>query len=213
MDGLEAVAGRIEQIRSGLSSLGRVPVAQPGGPTFQDVLASAQGQPSLASPTGTGSAQGTASLAWQRSALGLPSGAPASLGPGGVPADLAAYGNGRVPAAGLEGLGQGQHRLWSPAARAFRAMEAAAQRDGVSLPVSESYRSYDQQVDMARRKGLYSAGGLAAAPGTSEHGWGRAVDLRLDDRAQQWLRTNAAAYGYAADVPREPWHWAYTPPA
>jgi hypothetical protein len=42
---------------------------------------------------------------------------------------------------------------------------------GVDIGVTDSYRSYDAQVDVARRKGLYSQGGLAATPGTSDHGW------------------------------------------
>src|SRR5436189_88496 len=81
-------------------------------------------------------------------------------------------------------------RLRSPAAGAFRQLSAAAERDGVRIGVNDSYRSYEQQVDVARRKGLYSQGGLAAKPGTSEHGWGLSLDLALDGRAQRWMRAN-----------------------
>ena len=69
------------------------------------------------------------------------------------------------------------------------------------------------QVDLARRKGLYSNGGLAAAPGTSNHGWGLAVDLDVDTRSHTWLADNGWRYGFVEDTPRERWHWAYRPTA
>ena len=68
-------------------------------------------------------------------------------------------------------------------------------------------------MDLVRRKGLYSQGGLAAKPGTSDHGWGMAVDLNLNANAQRWMRANAGRFGFVEDTPREPWHWAYTPKA
>jgi D-alanyl-D-alanine carboxypeptidase len=136
---------------------------------------------------------------------------PGALSTTGVPTDLSHYENGRIPAALLKSLGTGNHRLWAPAADKFKAMSAAAARDGVHLGVNDSYRSYAEQVDMARRKGLYSQGGLAAKPGTSDHGWGKSVDLALDGRAQSWMRTHAAQYGFTANVPRESWHWTYKP--
>lgn len=129
----------------------------------------------------------------------------------GVPTDLAAYGNGRIPATALTPIGVGQHRLWAPAAHGFKNMTAAAARDGVKIGVTDSYRSYDQQVDLAKRKGLYKNGGLAATPGTSDHGWGRSVDLDLDAKAQAWMRKNGPTYGFVEDVPREPWHWTFKP--
>lgn len=66
-------------------------------------------------------------------------------------------------------------------------------------------------MDLVRRKGLYSQGGLAASPGTSNHGWGLALDLRLDAKAQAWMRSNAKDFGFVEDVPREPWHWTFRP--
>jgi LAS superfamily LD-carboxypeptidase LdcB len=89
-------------------------------------------------------------------------------------------------------------------------MRVAASRAGVHLGVTDSYRSYAEQVDVARRKGLHSQGGLAAKPGTSEHGWGKSLDLRLDATAQRWMRPHAGEYGFAENVSREPWHWTYT---
>jgi LAS superfamily LD-carboxypeptidase LdcB len=90
-------------------------------------------------------------------------------------------------------------------------MQAAAAAEGVTIGVTDSYRTYESQVDLVARKGLYSQGGLAAAPGTSMHGWGVATDLRLDSSAQAWMRSNAGRYGFVENVAREPWHWQYKP--
>ena len=135
----------------------------------------------------------------------------ARLNGDGVPTELAAYGNGRVPASALQEVGSTGHRLWAPAAQALTRLISAAAADGVTIGITDSYRSYAGQVDVAQRKGLYSQGGLAAAPGTSDHGWGMAVDLDLNAAAQAWMRTHAAEHGFVEDTPREPWHWAYTP--
>ena len=129
----------------------------------------------------------------------------------GVPLSLVAYGNGKVPQSALKQVGTTGHRLWAPAAASLEQLIAAARRDGVQIGISDSYRSYPEQVDIARRKGLYKNGGLAAVPGTSDHGWGLAVDLDLGDRAQSWMAAHASRYGFRADTPREPWHWAYQP--
>lgn len=129
------------------------------------------------------------------------------------PAELQAYGNGRIPTDRLESIGIGSHKLYAPAAQAFKQMVQAARSEGVTIGVTDSYRTYDQQVSLAQRKGLYSQGGLAATPGTSNHGWGLALDLDLDGAAQQWMRDNGWKYGFAEDTPREPWHWGYRPAA
>ncbi len=129
----------------------------------------------------------------------------------GVPTDLAAYGNGKIPANALAKVGDTDHKLWAPAAESLEKMLADAKRDGVKIGITDSYRPYEEQVDLARRKGLYSQGGLAAKPGTSEHGWGMAVDLDLNGKALSWMRANAEKYGFDENVPRESWHWAYKP--
>ena len=133
-------------------------------------------------------------------------------GPHGTtaPAGLEAYGNGRIAEGALDSLGTGRHRLWGPAAEAFQRMRSAAAESGVQLEVTDSYRSFDEQVDVARRKGLYRNGGLAAEPGTSTHGWGLSVDVNATGPTLSWLRQYGAQYGFVEDVAREPWHWTYT---
>ena len=177
----------------GTGTAAAAPAASPNGTDFQQVLS-----------------RTSARLAGAQSTAGVPTGRLVDEhGRLTVPAELEAYGNGRIPPQALQRIGRGEHRLYGPAATACARLLADARRDGVEIGVTDSYRSYDSQVDLVRRKGLYSEGGLAAAPGTSKHGWGLALDLDLDSRAQAWMRTNAGRYGFVEDTPREPWHWAY----
>lgn len=213
MDGVTAVEARIADIRGRIASLSAPtrPSATGSTAAFGAALSAA----SAPAPPAAGSAPPSAGLSAQDHLAALrlrpaSSGSPL-LSADGAPAALAAYGNGQVPAGALESIGQGGHRLWEPAAASFRLLHAAATRDGVDIGVTDSYRSFDAQVDLAARKGLYSEGGLAAKPGTSDHGWGRALDLDLDAGAQAWMRTNGASYGFVEDTPREPWHWVFTP--
>lgn len=131
--------------------------------------------------------------------------------------DRVPYRNGRIPSNALTDVGGG-HQLYGHAARAFKDMRAAARRDGINIRLTDSYRPYADQVAVARRKGIYGVRqangrlGLAARPGTSNHGLGSAVDVNLaaSSGASAWLRANASRYGYRT-IPREPWHWEYKP--
>jgi len=134
-----------------------------------------------------------------------------SLNSKGIPTELVGYGNGKIPARALEKVGDTHHKLWAPAAESLNRMISDAKAQGVTIGITDSYRSYHEQVDVARRKGLYSQGGLAAKPGTSEHGWGMATDLDLNNKAQDWMRAHGEKYGFVENTPREPWHWAYKP--
>jgi LAS superfamily LD-carboxypeptidase LdcB len=128
------------------------------------------------------------------------------------PAALQAFGNGRIPLEMLTPIGIGGHRLYAPAAQAFMSMRAAAAAEGIDVGITDSYRTYEQQVDLAARKGLYSEGGYAAVPGTSKHGWGMAIDIDVDAAGQAWMRANAGRFGFVENVPREPWHWEFIAP-
>lgn len=212
MEGLAAVSARIAQIEALVAPLAIAPRAAPPSGTaatgsFADVLRSVQ----QSTPGGTP----LSALAQLPGAGRLPSTTqlPATAEIGGstradVAAFKAAWPNGRISPHDLTPIGGG-HRLAGPAAPAFEQMTAAAARDGVSFGVNDSYRSFEEQVRLARSKGLYSQGGLAATPGTSQHGWGLAVDLDLDPKAQAWMRANGPKFGFHEDVPREPWHWTF----
>lgn len=236
MDPISAVESRISAIESRFSALRpdvgpagagsgfaaalaaattRVPGTDPTGVALGPAsLGGPVGTPLPAAVTGAGVGPGTA---WALGAI-APSLTPANkLGTGRYPrltppAELTGYGNGKVPAAALEPINaSGSHRLWGPAAQAFTALEADAARAGIKIGVTDSYRPLEVQQRLAKQKGLYSQGGLAATPGTSNHGWGLAVDLDLDAEAQAWMRENGWRYGFVEDVPREPWHWTYRP--
>jgi hypothetical protein len=121
-------------------------------------------------------------------------------------------GNGKLDESSLTSVG-GNHKLQPAAAEAYKRMVDAAQKDGVTWSITDSYRPLAVQEKLAKEKGLYSQGGLAAAPGTSNHGWGAALDLgsganKLGTKQNQWLQQHAAEYGFGT-IPREPWHWEF----
>ena len=99
-----------------------------------------------------------------------------------------------------------------PSARAASTHAFHARADGIDLTITDSYRTFDQQVDLVQRKGLYSNGGYAATPGLSNHGWGLAVDADVTaPQTLAWMRANAHTFGFVEAAPREPWHWEFRP--
>lgn len=116
-----------------------------------------------------------------------------------------------VSIAGTMGL------LQCPAAadldRLAAAFEAAL---GDPLCFGNGYRTYGQQVRIKAAKPH-----LAAQAGTSNHGWGLAVDLcggieRFGTREHQWMRAHAPSFGWVhpAWAQRngtrpEAWHWEW----
>lgn len=197
--GIEGINARIADIQSRIIGL-QTQAAGKVAPTRQVTTTSAAGGDSFASYLQNAVAADPAAA-----------GRTFQLDSEGVPADLAAYGNGKIPAAALGQVGGTGHRLWAPAAESLTRMIDDAKKDGVRIGITDSYRPYAEQVDLAKRKGLYSQGGLAAKPGTSEHGWGMATDLDLNSSALAWMRQHGEKYGYVNNVARENWHWAYKP--
>jgi hypothetical protein len=120
-----------------------------------------------------------------------------------------------VPVEGFNG-----HYAHPIVAGKFQELVTAAKADGVNLGLTDSYRTFDQQVDLKRRKP-----DLAATPGTSNHGYGLAFDFvgaggTTKEQAYTWLANNASKYGWSNYVGRsgpdnrgvggtqkEPWHW------
>src|SRR5688500_8598381 len=84
------------------------------------------------------------------------------------------YANGRIPAAVLCDLEFAPgHMLRCDAAERLTALNKKFERKfGYPIPITDSYRSYVEQISLAGSKPH-----LAAVPGTSNHGWGLAVDL------------------------------------
>ncbi len=138
---------------------------------------------------------------------------------GKVP-DLDGVQNGRLPASMLCTLWDRDHQLRADAAVAIAKLNVAyTKRFGHPICFNDAYRSLSEQYAIKARRG-----GYAARPGTSEHGWGLAVDLcdGVDQGPSSptyaWLRANAPAYGWENPLwarggggPYEPWHWEYMP--
>ncbi|MGY1773631.1 NlpC/P60 family protein [Blastococcus sp. SYSU D00813] len=126
------------------------------------------------------------------------------------------FANGRIPTELLCPVGGG-HRLRCDAAAGYTALaEAFADAFGRQLCITDSYRSFAAQVAAARAKPR-----LAAAPGTSNHGWALAVDLcggvnHFGSAEFRWMEANARRFGFVhpdwaqegAEKP-EPWHWEF----
>jgi hypothetical protein len=94
-------------------------------------------------------------------------------------------------------------------AKAYRAMEKAAQKSGVRLALRSGFRTHDKQKKLYRqyRRGV---GNLAARPGYSQHENGRAVDLVItEEKTYRWLIAHASDFGFHRTVRGEPWHWEY----
>ena len=155
------------------------------------------------------------------------------------PSCLKGQENGRLSAGILKRCGIGNFLLAEPAARACQALVAAAEAAGFQVRATGTYRTFAQQEALflsryttskldgrpTRKWGNVTywqkpKTAMAAAPGTSNHGWGLAVDFaeELDGDTQpesvsskfvKWLIRNAATYGFSAEVQSEPWHWRY----
>ena len=121
--------------------------------------------------------------------------------------------NGQLPAAALAPIAGGQ--LEKTAAAAWNAMNVEARANGLELRPTgsmSSYRTYAQQVYLYD---LYRSGrgNLAAVPGTSNHGWGLAVDLATT-QMRAMLDRIGRKYGWAkewSDAQSEWWHIKYRP--
>ncbi|MFE5290816.1 M15 family metallopeptidase [Isoptericola sp. NPDC056618] len=124
--------------------------------------------------------------------------------------------NGLIPSSELCTLWDGHTQVRADAAVKLAELnEAYKAAWGESMCITDGFRSYSQQVATKAAKGY-----LAAAPGTSNHGWGLAVDIcpeTYSGSRWNWLAANAPAYGWDnPDWARpggskyEPWHWEYT---
>lgn len=126
--------------------------------------------------------------------------------------------NGKIPEDELCALPNGYLKLHPAAANAFWLMDEKFKKDfGHRLCVSDGYRSYEAQVDAKRRKP-----NITAKPGTSNHGWGLAIDAcegadEFGTAEYKWLKKNAPKFGWthpdwaepSGNRP-EPWHWEFT---
>lgn len=113
--------------------------------------------------------------------------------------------------------------LLDAAAKNLGVLYEFAKSEGAEFFVSGTYRSYEEQVKVKAAKPT-----LAATPGRSIHGWGRAMDIGVvedgkqraityDSPTYQWMLNNAPKYGWVnppwavqgGSSKPEPWHWEY----
>ncbi|WP_233571195.1 D-alanyl-D-alanine carboxypeptidase family protein [Nocardiopsis sp. Huas11] len=129
---------------------------------------------------------------------------------------LAGHGNGRIPEGLLCPLPQPGERLRADAAQAFIELDGAFRSEfGRQMCVADSYRPYHEQVRLFEEM----LPGMAAKPGTSQHGLGVAVDLcggvhQVGTPEHEWMLDTGPDYGWDnPDWARggfEPWHWEFT---
>lgn len=156
-----------------------------------------------------------------------------------LPGDLADVRNGQLSTSLLTAVGP-RGWLHHRAAAAWALLVLAAARDGFALTYTYggTYRALGDQIALFRQR--YTTSNLpgrpvkvwegvvysqlpntamAAVPGTSNHGWGLAVDTALGtgpDRALSitpridWLAEHAPPLGWSWEtLPSEPWHIRY----
>jgi len=118
------------------------------------------------------------------------------------------------------------------AAESLKTMALEARKQGVTLVVSSTYRSFAYQKGVYNRivaeLGKEAADRESAEPGHSQHQLGLAVDFgSIDDsfaqtKAGKWLAENASRFGWSLSYPHnlealtgyrwESWHYRYVGP-
>lgn len=127
------------------------------------------------------------------------------------------YQNGRIPTEALCRISVSNGLLRCDAARSFEILAEAYEADfGESIQLTDTYRTLEGQIRCTAQKG-----NMCATPGTSNHGWGLAIDFSgginsFGTPQHQWMRENAPKYGWhhpawaRTDGSKpEPWHWEY----
>lgn len=138
----------------------------------------------------------------------------APLGCSGVVTEVGP--NGRLPDSALCDLWQAPFRDRPDAVVSlFELNDAYRAVFGTDMCLSSAYRDIEAQLALDAQKGA-----LAAPAGTSNHGWGLAVDFCETTYAGErgrWLHEVGAAFGWenpdwahaGGAGPYEPWHWEF----
>lgn len=154
------------------------------------------------------------------------------------PAALLCTANGELPVESLRSIGVAGQLEASCAYDAWNALWSAAQEVAIELTwtYGGTYRSLSMQerlflqrwqtTPIPRETALWAGQkwylrygvSRAAVPGTSNHGWGLAVDVAAGaspDEARSisphmpWLIDNAIGFGWSWESQSEPWHLRY----
>ncbi|MBE6892540.1 MAG: D-alanyl-D-alanine carboxypeptidase family protein [Ruminococcaceae bacterium] len=111
------------------------------------------------------------------------------------------------------------HTVDARIAEDLSAMISAGEAEGLDFVIQTAFRTY------AKQKEFFEAGKTGAAPGTSEHNCGLAIDFgsgkgNFEGSAEEsWLLEHAHEYGFILRYPAdkvditgfayEPWHFRY----
>jgi hypothetical protein len=139
--------------------------------------------------------------------------APTNLPPGLVPDGVS---NGRLRKSQLKSAGTlyGSKDSWGgntvyllpAAADAFIRAKNAAAKEGITILVTSAYRDYAHQARVAADPSSYTP----AAPGTSRHGYGIALDIQTGTPGYSWFVRNGPSYGwYYMAFPGDPVHFEF----
>ena len=105
----------------------------------------------------------------------------------------------------------GRIRLYDKASLALDRLIAAAEQAKIPVKINSAYRTFADQQSVRRQYPNDSA-----EPGTSNHGFGLAVDfatpglqrIKPGDKLYDWLVINGAKFGFKRII-NESWHWEY----
>ncbi|MET1034983.1 MAG: SH3 domain-containing protein [Arthrobacter sp.] len=136
--------------------------------------------------------------------------------------------NGRLPSSQLVAIpwDSGKNLIAGPSLNDLTRMNTAFKKKfGRNLEIDLTYRTRGTQEHLYRELGSY----IAARPGTSNHGWGMAIDFPesahygFGGKYYTWLKANSWKYGWThrknleqytasgrLNPYREPWHFEYT---
>ena len=153
-----------------------------------------------------------------------------------MPSDLEGQKNGEIKPALLRDIKAPNGKLHSLAATAWNALQLAAYFEGIELKHVGAYRPLAQQVALFNTRyedkpnfrkpqvtrkyqgkvwWLKQGYAPAGTPGTSNHGWGLAIDVAsASGKRLEWLMANnALKYGFTWEVKNganaEAWHIRY----
>lgn len=114
------------------------------------------------------------------------------------------------------------HKMAPEAADAFNKLLKDMPEDiRKAVNLTDSYRplkvqcnifDFDHFEKTGKRRKKGTSGVPVASPGSSNHGWGRAIDI-FPKKVQDWIRENGSKYGWCwGEAPSESWHFTFCGP-
>jgi hypothetical protein len=99
-------------------------------------------------------------------------------------------------------------RVCPRVAAAYRAMDADAARDGITLTPTSGFRTWAEQAALYAQLGPT----LAAPPGVSRHHDATELDINVGpagSSTHRWLQVHGPSHGFIQRYSWEPWHWGF----